>query len=282
VPARDTIVDILALEPTGPDTYRAENLSDSHGVVYGGQLLAQITTAAGLAMPELSVKSLHNVFTRGGDPHRALEVRVERQHSGRSFGTVAVTVRQGDRLCCTALVLLHQPDDDLIRHQAKVPSSLGPTRGTPGSAGRGWAVRIDDGVDLLSPDAVGPAELNVWSRFEGGPHDSERSKALIAYASDGFLIGTAMRPHAGVGQAMAHTSISTSVITQTLVFHEPIDAGSWHLLAHESDFAGSGRAFGRANVFTEDGRHVASYSQESMVRRYATDRAPAPGTASKY
>jgi acyl-CoA thioesterase len=282
VSPQDNVVDILALEPTGPGTYRAENLSDSHGVVYGGQLLAQLTTAAGLAMPELSVKSVHNVFTRGGDPQRALDVRVEHQHSGRSFGTVAVRISQGDRLCCTALVLLHQPDHDLIRHQAEMPSSLGPGSAKQTSHTRGWMVRIDDGVDLLDPEAVGPAELNVWSRFDGGPHDAERSKALVAYASDGFLIGTAMRPHAGVGQSMAHTSISTSVITQTLTFHAPFDAAAWHLLAHRSDFAGFGRAHGWANVFTEDGRHVASYSQESMVRRYPTDRAPAPGTLSKY
>jgi acyl-CoA thioesterase II len=91
-------------------------------------------------------------------------------------------------------------------------------------------------------------------------------QALLAYPTDGFLIGTAMRPHAGIGQSMAHVSISTSVLSHTLTFHEPIDAGEWHLLAHESPFAGGGRTYGRANIFTQDGRLVGSFVQDNMVR----------------
>jgi acyl-CoA thioesterase II len=89
---------------------------------------------------------------------------------------------------------------------------------------------------------------------------------LLGYASDGFLIGTAMRPHPGIGQALAHVSISTSVITQTLTFHEDFDVGGWLLLAHRSPQAGHGRSFGRADVFSAEGRLVASYSQENMIR----------------
>ena len=47
------------------------------------------------------------------------------------------------------------------------------------------------------PDAVGPAELDVWTRFVGAPDDPVIDQALLAFATDGFLIGTAMRPHAG-------------------------------------------------------------------------------------
>jgi acyl-CoA thioesterase II len=147
---------------------------------------------------------------------------------------------------------------------------------------RGWEVRVDGDVDILDPGAVGPAELNVWSRFSRGPHDLATSQALVAYASDGFLIGTAMRPHEGVGQSLAHVSISTTVISQTLTFHDPFDASDWLLLAHESPHAGNGRSFGRANVHTEDGRLVASYSQENMIRAFAPDRRPAAGTTAKY
>jgi len=43
-------------------------------------------------------------------------------------------------------------------------------------------------------------------------------------------------------------------------------AADWHLLAHESPYAGRGRAYGRAHVFAQDGRLVASYVQESLLR----------------
>ncbi|HEX3898826.1 MAG TPA: acyl-CoA thioesterase domain-containing protein [Mycobacteriales bacterium] len=282
MPDRVDVVDVLALEPNGVDSYRGENLTDSHGVVFGGQLMAQVVTAAGLAVPDKRVKSIHNVFARGGDPERPLDLTVVRQSSGRSFATVAVAVAQDERLCTSALVLMQAAEPDLIRHQAAMPASKGPDLATPKYSSRGWEVRIDDDVDLYDPEAVGPAELNVWSRFSNGPHDPSTSQALLAYASDGFLIGTAMRPHAGVGQSMAHVSISTSVISQTVSFHDDFDAADWHLLAHESPHAGGGRSYGRAHVFTADGRLVASYEQQNLIRAFAADRRPAPGTVSKY
>jgi acyl-CoA thioesterase len=76
-----------------------------------------------------------------------------------------------------------------------------------------------------------------------------------------------MRPHAGVGQDLAHVSIDTSVITQTLTFHDDFDAGEWLVLAHRSPVARHGRTFGRADVYTSEGRLVASYSQENLVRK---------------
>jgi acyl-CoA thioesterase-2 len=78
--------------------------------------------------------------------------------------------------------------------------------------------------------------------FPGGAIEGVTAQALLSYATDGFLIGTAMRPHEGFGQSMSHVSISTSVLSHTLTFHEPIDASQWYLLAHESPYAGRGRS----------------------------------------
>ena len=89
---------------------------------------------------------------------------------------------------------------------------------------------------------------------------------MLAWSSDGFLIATAMRPHAGVGQVQAHRTLATGVIGHTLTFHEPVDVREWLLLAHESSYAGRGRCYGRAQAFTRDGRLVASYAQDGMIR----------------
>ena len=179
-------------------------------------------------------------------------------HSGRAFASATVTFSQDGRLCCRALALLSAAEPDLIRHGLPLPATAGPRgrrgRATVESGGRSAR---SDGVDISDPDAVGPAELFVWMRFPGAPDDLTTNRALLAYATDGFLIGTAMRPHPGVGQALSHVTISTTVLTHTLTFHEPFDAGSWLLLAQESPYAGRGRSYGRANVFTEDGRLVA-------------------------
>jgi acyl-CoA thioesterase len=75
-----------------------------------------------------------------------------------------------------------------------------------------------------------------------------------------------MRPHAGVGQAQAHVTLSTGVVGHTLTFHEPFSAADWLLLSHRSPYAGRGRSYGRADVFTAGGNLVASYVQDNMIR----------------
>ena len=239
-------------------------------VIFGGQLLGQTIAAATVSQPGKEVKTVHAIFARGGDMRSPVDIDVDTMHTGRSFGSATVTVRQGDRLCARSLVLLHAPEPDAIRHGAALPDVEPPDDANARSFEfEEWRISIAGGVDVSDPDDVGPPELPVWTRFEGAPDDVLTNQELLAYATDGFLIGTAMRPHPGVSQAMAHVSLSTGVVSHTLTFHEPFSAGQWMLLAHEAPYAGRGRTYGRAHVFSEDGRLVASFVQDGMVRAAA-------------
>jgi acyl-CoA thioesterase len=267
----DNFAQMLELEVLSPHHYRGRNLESRSGVVFGGQLLAQALIAAGLSCQELQLKSMHTVFLRAGRSDQDVEIDVTPLHSGRTFGGADVAIRQGDRVCTKSVVLFHAPNETFISHQDPAPVTFAPLKGseTAEAIGKGWDVRISDGANIADPEALGPPELLVWSRFLEMPPVPCASQALLAYASDGFLIGTAMRPHPGVGQDLAHVSIDTTVVTQTLTFHDDFNAAEWLLLAHRSPFAGHGRTFGRADVFTGDGRLVASYCQENMVRAMA-------------
>jgi acyl-CoA thioesterase-2 len=272
-------LDALVLEEVGEGSYRAGHLRSSHGVVFGGQLMAQTIAAAALTVPDKQVKSLHTVFARGASPDAPLEILVELMHSGRAFASATVTTMQGARLCTRALVLLDTAEPDLIRHGLELPSV--PSPGVPRNPEPWWEVAVVDDVDISDATAVGPAELSVWTRFPGAPDDPVVNQALLAFATDGFLIGTAMRPHPGIGQSMAHVSISTTVLTHTLTFHEAFAAGDWLLLAQESPYAGRGRSYGRGSVFSGD-RLVASFVQENMIRDFPAEQRPAAGGASRY
>jgi len=278
------LVEVLELEPVGEGRYRARNFETGYGsVVYGGQLLAQAIVAASTIDDGKVLKSIHTVFARGGALDTPLDIDVEAMHVGRALASATVTVRQGDRLCARSLALLTDVEPDLIRHATEAPEVGSPEDATAsGGEGGFWEIRVVDGVDIADPDAVGPAELLVWVRFPEAVATGVTGQALLAYATDGFLIGTAMRPHPGIGQSMSHTTISTSVLSHTLTFHEPIDAAQWHLLAHESPFAGGGRTYGRANIFTAEGRLVGSFVQDNMVRSFPEGQQPAAGGRSKF
>jgi acyl-CoA thioesterase len=265
----DELLGAFALEPAGPDRYRAPNVPSEHGVVFGGQLLGQAVLAAQLGHDTLRVKTIHTVFARGARPDQGVELLVDPMHAGRTFASSTVTITQGDRLCTRSIVLLDADDADLIRHAERPPRPSSPDDGVASESTGDWEVRVVGGVDISDPDAVGPAELDVWTRFAGAPDDPAISRALLAFATDGFLIGTAMRPHAGVGQAQAHRTLSTGVISHTLTFHEPFSAGDWLLMSHSSPYAGHGRSYGRADVFRADGQLVASFVQDAMIRPMA-------------
>ncbi|MFV0315413.1 MAG: acyl-CoA thioesterase [Microthrixaceae bacterium] len=283
----DVLVDALDLEPVGDGGFRGTNADiTGSGVVFGGQLMAQSIIAGASIDPDKAVKSLQVVFAKGAAPDAPLEIDVQTLAVGRAFSSAAVTISQGERICTHAIVLLSAIEPDLIRHQDPMPTVQGPGESREASHGGAfWQIRNVDGVDIADPSAVGPAELAVWTRFEGAPDAASQqtlNRALLAFATDGFLIGTAMRPHEGVGQSMAHVSISTTVNAHSISFHEDVDAGSWMLLDQQSRYAGHGRSHGTGRVFDGDGQLVATFSQDNMVRDFPKGTAPEAGGRAKH
>ena len=49
-------------------------------------------------------------------------------------------------------------------------------------------------------------------------------------------------------------------------FHHPVHMDGWHLYQQESPVAAASRGFVRGSFFTEDGKLVASTTQECLIR----------------
>jgi acyl-CoA thioesterase len=260
-------VDALMLEDVGTDRYRADSLSSTHGVVFGGQLLAQSVMAALAGQDGKVVKTIHTIFARGASPEAPLEIAVDRMHSGRSVASSTVTINQGETLVTRSLVLLSATEPDVIRHADAPRAMTSPEEAGGTVRGEGaWEILIVGDVDISDPELVGPPELDAWVRFVEAPDDPATDQALVAYSTDGFLIGTAMRPHAGVGQSQAHKTLSTGVLSHTLTYHEPCPAAEWHFLQQRSTYAGHGRSYGQGDIFRADGQLAASFVQDAMIR----------------
>ncbi len=266
----EDVLHTLALEQVGTDRYRASSVRVGP-VVFGGQLLAQSIVAASQGQEGKAVKTLHTVFARGASPEEALDVSVDRMHAGRNLASTTVTFTQSGKVCARSSVLLSADEPELIRHADKPEATELPGEAEQQSFGA-WQVRIVGAVDVNDPDAVGPPELGVWVRCAGAPDDALSGRALLAFITEGFLIGTAMRPHPGVGQSQAHVTLSTGVLSHTLTFHEPLRADEWLLLSNTSPYAGHGRCYGRADVFRENGELVASMVQDAMIRPMGQQR----------
>jgi acyl-CoA thioesterase-2 len=79
-----------------------------------------------------------------------------------------------------------------------------------------------------------------------------------------------MRPHEGVSEAQAHVTLSTGILATTIAFHDEVDVREWLLYANPAIYAGRGLVQGEGRVFTREGRLVASYTVQGMVRAFRT------------
>jgi acyl-CoA thioesterase II len=276
---------MLELEQVGDHTYagRPEHDGEQRNVVFGGQILAQMIMAAhrdhSVDHPNAKeVKSIHAIFARAGDYGAPIEYVVEQMHSGRTLGSDTVTFSQHGKVMSRGLILWSQDEPDLIRHTANVemPAVGGPDdpgnrddwRVFPGAVGR-----IAGGINTWSDDEpLRDPVQHVWTRYDASFSDPVVHQAIASWATDGYLIGTAMLPHAGYNEGHAHKTISTGVVSHTLNFHDRFDVSDWLLMANESVWAGRGRTHGRCNIWTEDGALVATYTQDNLVRAFADRR----------
>ena len=269
MPIDPELLDALRLERLPDGRYRGTHAAGGGGrVVFGGQLLAQVVMAAAAAVPDKSVKSVQVVFVRGASLEEPVTLGVELMHSGRLYSSATVDVRQGDRLCVRALVLLDRPDVELARHGPEMPVVDGPEGSTPAAAFAlgGAEIRIAGNVDLDDRAVTGPPQVSVWVRFPGAPPGEALSRALLAYACEPFFFGASLRPHPGLSQASAYREVVPAVLTHSLHYHAPFSASEWLLLDLGSPHVGRGRIYGCGSVFTLGGELVASVNQENQLR----------------
>ncbi len=263
------LADLLrCLEPTRLDDerFRATNLPMDYYRVFGGQLLAQVIVAAGASEPGKRVKSLHVTFPNEGERDAETEIRVRAVGGGRSFASRAVEVVQGERPLLLGTVLL-DAEEEGPGHQVAVAEATPPDEARPEDLQMiPWETRIVDGVDLAAREQ-GPPELTLWMRAPESPPDEGVQRALLAHATDLTLIGTTLRAWPGLGQADSPERIQTAVVSHAIWFHGAVDLRQWTRLRQESPVSGGGRGFGQGHVLSAGSRLVASYAQESLIRR---------------
>jgi acyl-CoA thioesterase-2 len=267
----DGVLGCLEVERVEGDRWRAPNLEMDYRRIFGGQLLAQAIALATASAEAKTVKSVSCLFPREGQLDEPFEFVVEETQTGRAFAARRVSAAHGEKVFFVAQVSLHTEEDGLD-HQDDRPDVGSPEDATDIDLGMiPWPCRVVDGVDLADP-AAGPAEYAFWTRVDRDVGvDPVVNQALLAYATDLTVIGTALRPHEGVSQADAHVRLHTAVTGHTLWFHRPFSIEDWCLVAQRVPVTAGARAFGQGHVWDRDGRLVASFAQESMIRPLPTD-----------
>ena len=262
--------DLLTLTDVGERRYNVFQPAESaegRDVVFSGQLLGQMIMASDRAAGGTKdVRSVHALFARAGTYTKPIELEVDSMHAGRTWASDTVTATQDGRLLCRSMILLNTVDPDLMRHDPFMPKGV-PSPGDlePASAQAfpGAEIRPVPGEHSFEG---APVEM-AWHRFERPLDSQAANQAVLVWATCGNIIGLGMRPHRDtVNIGEAHHTLSTGVIGHTTHFVDQIDVSQWLLMVTEATKAASGRVYGGGRIFTDDGRLLAAFHQDSMAK----------------
>jgi acyl-CoA thioesterase-2 len=278
----DLLLELLDLEPLEMNIYRGNNRDIGSGRVFGGQVLAQALVAAQRTVEgERNAHSLHGYFILPGDLDTPIVYFVDRLRDGSSFTTRRVTAIQNGRAIFNLAVSFHIEEDG-PDHQAEMPDVPGP-EGLPDELDlvRAIADRIPERlrdiytqdrplafrpvapVDPFRPD-VRPAAKHVWIRANGTvPDPLVHHQAVLAYASDYGLLGTALLPHA---LSFQMPRLQAASLDHAIWFHRRFRVDEWLLYSTDSPSAQGARGFARGSIFTREGALIASVAQEGLLR----------------
>lgn len=284
--AIDNLLTILDLENLEHNLYRGRSPQVGWQRVFGGLVVSQALVAVTRTVePERRVHSLHGYFLRPGDPKIPILYQVDRLRDGRSFTTRrVVAIQHGEAIF--ALSASFQVMEEGFTHQPAMPDVPQPDQ-LPNDAelkARFMALmpkNVRDYWERERPIELRPVDLTryvaripqeprqyVWIRAAGAlPEDRAIHEAVLAYASDMTLLDTTLIAH---GKSVFDGDIQAASIDHALWFHRPVMADQWHLYAQESPFASGARGFARGQIWSADGKLVASVAQEGLIRQHRT------------
>jgi len=290
------LIELLSLERLEDNLFRGQSRDIGTKYVFGGQVLGQALSAAQATLNEpRSAHSLHAYFLRAGNIDAPIIYDVDRTRDGGSFSVRRVTaIQHGQPIFVFAASF--QKDETGSEHQLSMPAVPQPEDVDPAPAVppevmaklptkiQRWLTRQGPFEfrhvyprDELSPPKRPPYQ-QVWFRLAEKVDDApELHRALLAYASDFYLLGTATFPH---GISYYQPDVQMASLDHAMWFHRAFRADDWLLYSIDSPSATGARGLARGMIYDRHGRLIASTAQEGLIR-INTDgrRHPISGTA---
>ncbi|MDE2087173.1 MAG: acyl-CoA thioesterase II, partial [Xanthomonadaceae bacterium] len=223
----------------------------------------------------------HAYFLRAGDIDAPIVYSVERARDGGTFSARRVVAIQHGQPILNGAISFQEPESG-FEHQVAMPEvpapdDVEPMRHLPPDELAKLPVKLQRWLGIDGPfefrqvwprDELNPAKRppiqHIWFRLTAPVDDSAvLHRALLAYASDFHLIGTATLPH---GISYLTHNVQMASLDHALWFHRPFRVDEWLLYSFDSPTAQGGRGLARGQIFDRAGRLVASSAQEGLIR----------------
>lgn len=287
------LVSLLTLERLEENLFRGQSRDIGTKYVFGGQVLGQSLSAAQQTVDaDRFVHSVHAYFLRAGDIEAPIVFDVDRTRDGHSFSVRRVTAIQHGQpiLVFAASFQKHEPGVEHQFHIPEVPQPEDIAPQAPPSAEQmaKLSAKMQRWLSRMGPFEMRPVyprdELNptkrppyqqVWFRLtQPIGDDVNMHRAMLAYASDFYLLGTTTFPHA---ISYYQNNVQMASLDHALWFHRPFRIDDWLLYDLDSPTAQGARGLARGNIYDRRGVLIASVAQEGLIRVMPeTAEAPKP------
>ncbi|MEM7481690.1 MAG: acyl-CoA thioesterase II [Acidobacteriota bacterium] len=278
----EDLIQLLTLERLDTNLFRGQSRDIGTNRVFGGQVLGQALAAANNTVEGRVVHSLHAYFLRKGDQEAPIIYEVDRQRDGRSFTSRRVVAIQHGHPILNMAASFQVPEDGL-EHQSTMPQVPPPEKlkdvtdhrrqlqdRLPDTKlpryllhDRPFEFRPVQLPQFIDPEPREP-RASIWFKTTGPmPDDEHLHRAMLAYVSDYYLIGTATRPH---GTSVFDPRLQLASLDHALWFQRPFRLDEWLLYSIVSPSASGGRGVSRGEIFRRDGALVAVVAQEGVMR----------------
>ena len=280
-PVLDDLIGLLRLERIEDNIFRGDSRDIGSPQVFGGQVIGQALSAAQNTVEGRVAHSLHAYFLRRGDVKSPIIYEVDRARDGGSFSNRRVVAIQHGRPILNLAASFQSPEEGL-EHQFDMPEVPGPDgikdltevakdmlEYIPSkmrrflTEKRPFEFRHVEPVDFEVPQKL-PPKKHIWIRaVDVLPDNPVLHQNLLTYVSDYELLGTATLPH---GLSFTRGSVIMASLDHALWFHGEVKMDEWLLYAMDSPNSSAARGLARGQFFTQDGRLVASTTQEGLMR----------------
>ncbi|MEO9570514.1 MAG: acyl-CoA thioesterase II [Polaribacter sp.] len=278
------LIALLNLQDLGNHNFSGNSVTIGSPHVFGGQVLAQAVNAAYRTIPKnRTLHSLHSYFLEAGDLTIPIKYHVAEMRNGGSFSTRRVTASQNDKTIFILAASFHKKEDG-FEHQTKLDTAIkqpeelfswddmleqfGPFLPQSMKA----FLSVERPIEFkpvripnpLQPENLPPTE-QVWFRLKGEIQkmDFRTKQEILTYISDYNILNAAFNPNAS---EYNFGNTQTASLDHSMWFFRDFDFDDWMLFSAESPNAFGARGLAKGNIFTRDGKLVASFAQEGLLR----------------
>jgi len=278
------LIELLDLKEIENNVFSGESVTIGSPNVFGGQVLAQAVNAAYRTIKENRfINSLHSYFLEAGDLTIPINYHVAVMRDGGSFSTRRVTAKQNDKTIFILAASFHKVEEG-FEHQSvmntniKQPEELLSWEDMVTKFGDFLPKSLKSFLSIERPIDFKPvhvpnplkrenlpAKEEIWFKLKGDipKMDLPLKHQILTYISDYNVLNAAFNPNA---KEYNFGNTQTASLDHSMWFFRDFDFNDWMLFSAESPNAFGARGLSKGNIYTRDGKLVASFAQEGLLR----------------